>query len=261
MLSTLPNWHTKPTASPLTLRDRLHHYKSRTIPITHKPFMPIGSFAISTTSPHFAKMFMTLNDANAAVAAYTEALSNNDSERWRTAAERFEKLEPFSFETNAEEDSKANLNLATVCDNKTQISNACTAVQMYYTPANHLDSDKLREMEDINVSAGEFALLDSTKIRGRRTIVECENNLKSADEAMPEINSDDADMQRNAIEKYKLHASVAVTLAKMVPDQMKNESFEELQKRVNSADEMLKQYYSDDYDKLMREASLITINS
>ena len=215
----------------------------------------MGSFAISTTSPHFASMFIHLNDANAAVVAYTEALAHTDSERWKVAAERFEKLNAFPFETNANEDSKSHLNLATVCDNKSALTNACAAVQMYYTPANHTDADKLREMEELNVAAGEFALLDTKKIRGRRLIVECEANLDSADAAMPSItNSEDAESQSRAVEEYKTHASMAVTLAKMVPDQLNSEGFEELKKRITAADETLKQYYSDDYNKLMRDA-------
>ena len=255
MLARTSDFHTKPVASSLSQRDRLKHYHSRTIPVTHNLYMPAGSFAISTTSPQFAEMFMALNDANAAIVAYSDAVSSKDSEKWSVASQRFAALADFAFAVNDADDSKANLNLATICDSRVLLENACAAASMYYTPSNHTNVDMLHKMDELNSAAGEFALLDGIKIRGRQAVVECETNLNAADEAMPSVsNSDDPEVQSQAIEEYKVRAATAVVLAKMVPDEAKTELFDNVKKRVAAADETLRQYYADDYNRLIRDA-------
>ena len=72
---------------------------------------------------------------------------------------------------------------------------------------------------------------------------------------MPSVsNSDDPEVQSQAIEEYKVRAATAVVLAKMVPEEAKTELFDNVKKRVAAADETLRQYYADDYNRLIRDA-------
>ena len=198
-------------------------------------------------------MFMTLNAAHTACTLFGEAVEHSTPDKWNTAANAFEATKPFAYDINASKDASY-LNLATVADKKVELVAACNAMALYTDPANHSNVEKLKEMEKYNKTACDMALLDSEKIRGRRSIVECETHLKLATDAIPDVALDPEESAQETTDRYKKHASIAVHAFSKIPKDMLKSASPELPARIASTNETLKQYYAKDYQSLMQEA-------